>query len=129
MHTKFTSLYVEGEVNYRLIYPESLDPVTVSKDMFGYRREYRFKSGEVFCIDLWERNNYGTRRWVVYVLQAGKAGEKLQLVPAVYPGAKILLKAQGKKRAQKALSLLKGKSLMCMSKKQISLIQYKTLKG
>ena len=105
--TRFEILYAEGKCNHRLLFGHPLK--TVEKDfIYGAitRKLAFFKPGDIFAIDLWERNQYGTKNWAVYVLQAAEAGEAATCVPQVSPAAKILLEARGKKKAKIALELI-----------------------
>ena len=106
--TQFETLYVEGELNYRLLFGR---PLKVIEKEFTYGRRSRkvayFRPGDVFAVDLWRRNAYGTSEWAVYVLQAAAPRETALPIPQVKPAAKVLLEAVGKERARKALNLLK----------------------
>jgi hypothetical protein len=97
-------VYEEGIRNYRLLFGKPVQ--IVNKEMiFGLRTKKIafFKPGDIFALDLWERCEYGTKSWTVYVLQAAAIGEVAYPVPQVFPAAKILLEACGKSRAQKAI--------------------------
>jgi hypothetical protein len=106
--TRVELIYEEGVRNYRLLFGK---PVRiVNKEMiFGVRTKKMvfFKPGDIFALDLWERCEYGTKSWAVYVLQAATVGEIAYPVPQVFPAAKILLEACGKSRAQKAIRELR----------------------
>ena len=106
--TQVETLYVEGELNFRLLFGH---PLKVVEKEFTYGRRTRkiayFRPGDVFAVDLWRRNAYGTNAWAVYVLQAAGPGETALPIPQVKPAAKVLLEAVGKERAQRALNLLR----------------------
>ena len=74
--TQVETLYVEGELNFRLLFGH---PLKVVEKEFTYGRRTRkiayFRPGDVFAVDLWRRNAYGTNAWAVYVLQAAGPGE------------------------------------------------------
>ena len=105
--TEVETLYVEGKLNYRLLFGH---PVRVVEKEFTYGnrtcKAAYFKPGDVFAIDLWQQNEYGTNAWAVYVLQAAAPGESAITVPQVKPAAKVLLEAVGVERARQALKLL-----------------------
>ena len=106
--TRFEELYLEGHKNYRLLFGK---PIKSETTEFKYqditRRVHYFKPGDIFAIDLWERNEYGTTNWSVFVLQAALPGELAVRIPQVKPAAKILLEASGQKHAREAVRLLK----------------------
>ena len=39
------------------------------------RKVHYFRAGDIFAIDLWDRNEYGTTKWSVYVIQALYLGD------------------------------------------------------
>lgn len=100
--------YIEGQKNYRILFGK---PVKVETKEYGFREITRklvyFRPGDIFALDLWERNQYGTSNWSVYVLQAAYPGESAFTVPQVKPAVKILLEAVGPHRAKAALKALK----------------------
>lgn len=106
--TKVEILFQEGKLNYRLLFGH---PVEVCEKEFVFGRITRktayFKPGDVFAIDLWRRNRFGTSAWAVYVLQAAAPGEVAVPVPQVSPAAKVLLEAVGQERARQALRLIR----------------------
>lgn len=100
--------YIEGQRNYRILFGK---PVKVESKAYGFREITRklvyFRPGDIFALDLWERNQYGTSSWSVYVLQAAYPGETAFTVPQVKPAVKILLEAVGPHKAKAALKALK----------------------
>lgn len=106
--TQVEELYLEGHKNYRLLFG---NPIISEATEFKYqditRRVNYFKPGDIFAIDLWERNEYGTTNWTVFVLQAALPGEFAVRIPQVKPAAKVLLEAAGQKHAREAVRLLK----------------------
>lgn len=102
--TSVTVQQIEGHSNFRVIFgdPHSKTPIN-SPSESKPKNLWFFKPGSIFCLDLFKRNQYGTTEWAVYVLQAAFPGETIVPVPQVNPGAKVLLEAHGKKRAQTAL--------------------------
>ncbi|MBN8548237.1 MAG: DUF2840 domain-containing protein [Deltaproteobacteria bacterium] len=106
--TRVEELYLEGQKNFRLLFGK---PIKSETTEFKYqditRRVHYFKPGDIFAIDLWERNEYGTTSWSVFVLQAALPGEFAVRIPQVKPAAKVLLEAAGQKHAREAVRLLK----------------------
>ncbi len=90
--TQVESVYIQDRLNYRLLFGH---PVRVIENEFVYgertRKTSYFQPGEIFGIDLWQRNDYGTSAWTVYVLQAAEPGEDAMPVPQVKPAVKVLL--------------------------------------
>ena len=105
--TRFEIRFEAGHCNHRLLFGR---PLRIIETELIYdvrtRKIALFKPGDIFGIDLWEQNQYGTKYWAVYVLQAAAPGELALPIPQVYPAAKILLEARGKERSQRALKLL-----------------------
>jgi hypothetical protein len=97
--TEVESLYIEGKLNYRLIFGH---PLKVVEREFTYgkctRTSAYFKPGDIFGLDLWQR--------AVYVLQAAKPGDTALTVPQVRPAAIVLLEAVGVNRARQALRVI-----------------------
>ncbi len=106
--TRFEILYQEGELNFRLLFGH---PIKIEEKEYIHgcvtRKYVYFKQGDIFAIDLWQGNIYGTTAWAVFVLQASEPGEEAVKVPQVKPAAKILLEARGAEKARQALKLLK----------------------
>jgi hypothetical protein len=106
--TEVETLYIEGQLNFRLIFGH---PAKVVENEFTYGQRTRetayFRPGDIFAIDLWRKNEFGTTAWAVYVLQAAAPGETAYPVPQVKPAAKVLLEAVGVERARQALALLR----------------------
>jgi hypothetical protein len=106
--TQVEALYEEARLNYRLLFGR---PIKWVEKEFCYgkltRRVAYFRPGQIFALDLWERNQYGTTAWAVYVLQAAGPTELAVKVPQVTPAAKVLLEAIGAARAKEALRLLR----------------------
>ena len=105
--TRFEIRFEIKKCNHRLLFGR---PIRIIEKEFidGVRTQKiaLFKPGDIFGIDLWEQNEYGTSYWAVYVLQAAAPGELALPIPQIQPAAKILLEARGKERAQRALKLL-----------------------
>jgi len=106
--TQVETVYLQGRLNYRLLFGH---PVRVVENDFVYgertRKTSYFQPGEIFALDLWRRNEYGTSAWAVYVLQAAEPGEEAMPVPQVKPAVKVLLEAVGQTHAKQALRLLR----------------------
>lgn len=99
---------IQDRRNYRIVFGH---PSLIVNDPAGTEAEswsvWFFDPSNIFCLDLFDRDLYGSTHWSVYVLQAARPGETITPVPQVTPGAKVLLEAHGKKRAQEALRELK----------------------
>lgn len=106
--TRFEILYQEKLINFRLLFGH---PIKIEEPEFVHgcvtRKFVYFKPGDIFAIDLWQGNIYGTTSWAVFVLQACEPGEEAVKVPQVKPAAKILLEARGAEKSRQALKLLK----------------------
>jgi len=71
-----------------------------------HRRRAFFAPGAVFCRIFWERNDYGTTRWQLVILQALAPRQLMQAVAGVTPGATILLRVEGERLVKSALRLI-----------------------
>lgn len=65
-------------------------------------RHHFFEPGQLFGLELWEANEYGTVRWLLLVLKALVPGERGSLLPPLAPGAEVLLAAHGRKQVRRA---------------------------
>ena len=70
-------------------------------------RHLFFEPGQLFGLELWEANDFGTVRWLALVLRAVAPGERASLVPAVSPGAEVLLAVRGRRKVQLARDWLR----------------------
>lgn len=105
--TKVQIKKIDNLCNFRVIFGSPFQKtVAIPKEPQIYTEDWLFNPGSIFCLDLFKRNQYGTTEWAVYVLQAAHPGETIVPIPQVNPGAKVLLNAHGKKRAQAALKEL-----------------------
>lgn len=70
------------------------------------RRVLAFAPGALFCRVHWEANAHGTTLWKLAIMQAGNAGDALQRVIGVQPGAHLLLEVSGHNNVQRVLHLI-----------------------
>jgi hypothetical protein len=77
-------------------------PVAARRIARGVRQVF-FAPGQVFCLVRWRRNAFGTTSWRLAVLRAGRAGDALEQVPGVAPGALVLAHFRGVDRVRRAL--------------------------
>jgi hypothetical protein len=80
-------------------------PVAERRIARGVRQVF-FTPGQVFCLVRWRRNAFGTSSWRLAVLRAGRAGDALEQVPGVAPGALLLAHFRGADRVRRALRQL-----------------------
>jgi hypothetical protein len=100
--TKVETASCPSQYNYRILFGKPQKIAIHNTGETDAACAY-FNPGQIFALDLWRCNEYGTIEWAVYVLQAARPGEIIVRVPQVTPGAKVLLEAHGKHRAQAAL--------------------------
>lgn len=99
--------FCEGQRNYRLLFGHPIKTV-IDSHRFGETHETAyFRPGDIFAVDLWDRNKYGTRRWRILILQAGNVAETVERVPQVTPGARKLLETHGTFRCKLLLQWLR----------------------
>ena len=72
----------------------------------GYRRLAVFLPGAVFCRVSWAANAYGTVAWTLMVMQAATPLDVIQRVVGVTPGARLLLRVDGKRNVKTVLALI-----------------------
>lgn len=72
----------------------------------GGRRQAVFEAGQRCARSLRVRNGYGLVREELLILQAGCAGQVVQRVAGVSPGARVLLRAQGHTQVAAVLTLI-----------------------
>jgi hypothetical protein len=83
------------------------DPVLTREIGGPYcERHLFFEPGQLFGLELWEANDYGTLRWLFLVLRAVEPGEAVSLLASVSPGAEILLAAHGRNKVRSARAWL-----------------------
>ena len=73
-----------------------------------FERHLFFEPGQLFGLELWEANDFGTVHWLILVLRAVAPGERASLVVSVTPGAEILLAAHGRNKVRSARAWLSG---------------------
>ena len=82
--------------NYRLLFG---NPIFTKTEKFFYNKIHQevsyFKPGEIFCLDLFNRNEYGSTYWSLYVLRSLQPGVKGEVVPRVSPAVQVLIEAKG----------------------------------
>ena len=101
--------YLAEEHHYRLLFGRPLAARTIINTFGHTRQEAWFATGSLFGLDLWEgasiRNAAGELRTrttarACLILQAGTVGERLEKVPRVQPGARVLVCTQGQRRCK-----------------------------
>ncbi len=97
--TRVSLAYIETRLKLYLRFGEPARTVTLDH----WRRCAIFLPGAMFCRILWQANAYGTTRWQLMVMQACTPFDTLQRLPGVRPGARLLLKAEGKQAVQAVL--------------------------
>jgi hypothetical protein len=72
----------------------------------GYRRLAVFLPGAIFCRVNWAANAYGTVAWTLMVMQAATPLDVIQRIAGVTPGARLLLRVDGKPHVKTVLALI-----------------------
>jgi len=81
----------------------------------------------MFCRILWQANDYGTTRWQLMVMQACTPFDALQRLPGVQPGARLLLKAEGKQTVQAVLQCIDAIEALGIAPAAVSPAYWRTL--
>ena len=95
--------YRKNRKNYRLLFGHPQQEIRRS----WHRKLAIFEPGELFAYERWEANSYGTQRWQIMVCRTAQNGSVTK-IPGVYPGAKLLLRVNGKTKSKRFLSCLDG---------------------
>ncbi|MCK9511593.1 MAG: DUF2840 domain-containing protein [Castellaniella sp.] len=72
----------------------------------AYRRLAIFLPGDVCCRLSWAANAYGTVAWTLIVMQAATPLDTIQRIAGVTPGARLLLRVDGKPQVTTVLALI-----------------------
>lgn len=102
--TRLVVMYKEKRKRHQLVFG---NPV-VTREVGGpyFERHLFFEPGQLFGLEIWEANDYGTVRWLILVLRAVAPGERASLIASVTPGAEILLAARGRNSVRSARAWL-----------------------
>ena len=101
--TAIVLFYRKNQKNYRLLFGHPQQEIRR-----GWHRKLAvFEPGELFAYERWEANSYGTQRWQIMVCRTAQNGSVTR-VPGVHPGAKLLLRVNGKTKSKRFLSCLDG---------------------
>lgn len=71
-----------------------------------YRRLAIFLPGAVFCRVSWAANAYGTTAWTLMVMQAATPLDAIRRIAGVTPGARLLLRVDGRPNVKTVLALI-----------------------
>jgi hypothetical protein len=86
-----------------------------------------FAPGTLFCRIRWEANDYGTTRWQLLVLQAGTLHEPMQRIADIWPGASVLLQADGDNQVRAVLTQIDAIEALGLDPTQVSQSYWRTL--
>jgi hypothetical protein len=100
--TRVVLAFVPERVNNRLRFGRPVHEMRLDR----WRTIAQFAPESVFCRVCWLANDYGTTVWNLSVLQAGNAGESMQSMAGVFPGARRLLLASGELKVQQVLRVI-----------------------
>ena len=71
----------------------------VFREEFTRREAYEyFPAGKIFCYIRWEKGQFGTKSWQVFVLRAGDESTLMHSITGIEPGAEVLLDISGRER-------------------------------
>ncbi len=100
-YTLVTEHYVRGHCNHRLRFGIGKTVVKQGKGV----KLHAFKPLQTFGFIRWQRNEYGTILWTLYICEAAMPGRVTE-IPGVYPGANLLFRARGSKATRRSLEQL-----------------------
>lgn len=103
--TRVTLKHEEYRHRHELVFGEPVSYQDVCGDMERYAF---FAPDQLFGLEVWEANDYGTVLWILYIMRAVHPGENGTPTPQVSPGAEILLAVRGQKKIRRAHSWLRS---------------------
>jgi hypothetical protein len=104
--TAVVSEYTVKRCHHRVLFGEPVRRVLLARSRGHIRVRHEFVEHSRFVLDLWRRNQYGTLQWRCYVCVSGSPGERLESVPFVSPGARVLLATRGAAQSKAFLAWL-----------------------
>ncbi len=89
--TRVSLAYIDPRFKLYLRFGEPVSTFQIDR----WRRCAVFLPSAVLCRIRWQASDYGTIRWQLMVMQAGTRLDAVQRIPGVWPGARLLLHAEG----------------------------------
>ncbi len=121
--TRVSLAYIETRLKLYLRFGEPARTVKLDH----WRRCAVFLPGATFCRMLWQANDYGTIRWQLMVMQACTPLDAVQRIVGVRPGARLLLKAEGKQAVQAVLHRIDAIEALGIAPAAVSPAYWRTL--
>ncbi len=121
--TRVSLAYIETRLKLYLRFGEPARTVKLDH----WRRCAVFLPGAMFCRMLWQANDYGTTRWQLMVMQACTPLDAVQRIAGVRPGARLLLKADGKQAVQAVLHRIDAIEVLGIAPAAVSPAYWRTL--
>ena len=100
--TRVSLAYIESRFKLYLRFGEPARTLQLDR----WRRCAVFLPGAMLCRIRWQANDYGTIRWQLMVMQACTPLDAMQRIPGVWPGARLLLCAEGDKAVRAVLECI-----------------------
>lgn len=98
-HTEVQLYFLKGKIERWIRFGAPISERTLDRR----RRIASFAPGSIFALIRWASNGYGKLVSRIDILRACDSGEAYSTVPAVKPGAEILLRAHGWDKVQRVL--------------------------
>ena len=104
--TAIESLYIEGKCNHRIIdgVPERVETIR-SKEGVAQKIS-KFSQNKIVAYERWERNQFGTINWEIFVFKTSIPGKMIQSIQGVRPGAELFIYAKGKSKVKELFKVL-----------------------
>ncbi|EZN97428.1 MULTISPECIES: DUF2840 domain-containing protein [Pseudomonas] len=102
--TRVALAYIDARFKLYLRFGEPARTLQLDR----WRRCAVFLPGAVLCRIRWQANDYGTIRWQLMVMQTATPLDAVQRIPAVQPGAHLLLHAEGDASVRAVLERIDG---------------------
>lgn len=121
--TRVSLAFVEQRINVYLRFGHPQREQRVDR----WQRHAFFFPGARFARILWQANDYGTTRWQLLVLQACAPQDRMQRIPGIHPGARILLHVEGESRMRRVLAQIDAIEALGIDPADVSPAYWNTL--
>lgn len=121
--TRVSLAFVDQRINLYLRFGHPQREQRVDR----WQRDAFFSPGARFARILWQANDYGTTRWQLLVLQACAPQDRMQRIPGIHPGARILLHVEGESRMRRVLAQIDAIEALGIEASDVSPAYWHTL--
>lgn len=123
--TRVSVLYIEQRINLWLRFGHPVREWRIDR----WQRRALFAPNAIFCRVRYDSNEYGRIHSELIVLQAGPPLDVMQRVLCVHPGARLLLRVQGKYPVQSVLEQMAAIEALGIDLAAVSPAYWRTLQN